>query len=71
MLRANPKYILKNHILQEVIKKAQENDFTMVNDLIKVAHTLFDEHKELKICIKNDVKFNDWIRELAYEELAD
>ena len=22
-------------------------------------------------CIKNDVKFNDWIRQLAYERLAD
>jgi len=22
-------------------------------------------------CIKNDVKFNDWIRKLAYKELTD
>jgi hypothetical protein len=22
-------------------------------------------------CIKNDVKFNDWIRQLAYDALAD
>ncbi|RLA73714.1 MAG: SELO family protein, partial [Epsilonproteobacteria bacterium] len=48
MLRANPKYILKNHILQEAIEKAQDNDFTMVNDLLKVAHAPFDEHKELE-----------------------
>ena len=31
--------------------------------------------KELKAfaayCIKNDIKFNDWIRKLAYENLAD
>jgi len=30
---------------------------------------------ELKIfaqyCLKNEIKFNDWIRELAYEKLAD
>ena len=30
--------------------------------------------KELQLfaayCIKNDVKFNDWIRKLAYENLA-
>lgn len=29
--------------------------------------------KELQVfaafCIKNDIKFNDWIRELAYEKL--
>ena len=31
--------------------------------------------KELKAfaayCIKNDIKFNDWIRKLAYENLSD
>lgn len=31
--------------------------------------------EELKIfaayCIKNDVKFNDWIRELAHEKLSE
>jgi len=31
--------------------------------------------KELKIfaayCIKNDVKFNDWVRELAFKNLLD
>ncbi len=30
--------------------------------------------KELQVfaeyCIKNDIKFNDWIRELAYKELV-
>ena len=24
-----------------------------------------------KYCIENDIKFNDWIRELAYEKLLD
>lgn len=31
--------------------------------------------QELKVfaayCIKNDIKFNDWIRKLAYEKLAE
>ena len=44
MLAVNPKYVLKNHILQEAIEKAQEHDFGMVNDLLKVAHAPFDEH---------------------------
>ncbi len=48
MLSVNPKYILKNHILQEAIEKAQNHDFSMVNDLLKVAHSPFDEHKELE-----------------------
>ena len=48
MLSVNPKYVLKNHILQEAIKKAQMHDFTMVNDLLKVAHSPFEEHEELE-----------------------
>ena len=48
MLRVNPKYILKNHILQEAIDEAVTGDFTMVNDLLKVAHSPFEEHEELE-----------------------
>jgi len=47
MLAVNPKYIFKNHILQEAIEKAQADDFTMVNDLLTVAYTPFDEHEDL------------------------
>lgn len=48
MLRVNPKYILKNHILQEAIEKADEDNFEMVNELLKVALSPFDEHPELE-----------------------
>ncbi|HIC44094.1 MAG TPA: SELO family protein, partial [Sulfurimonas sp.] len=48
MLCINPKYILKNHILQEAIEKAEKHDFSMVNDLLKVALAPFDEHLELE-----------------------
>ncbi|MDA3907590.1 MAG: YdiU family protein [Sulfurimonas sp.] len=48
MLSVNPKYILKNHILQEAIEKAQEHDFSMIEELLVVALAPFDEHKELE-----------------------
>ena len=48
MLAVNPKYVLKNHILQEAIEKVQKNDFSMVNDLLKVAYAPFEEHSELE-----------------------
>ena len=52
MLAVNPKYILKNHILQEAIDKAKTNDFNMVNDLLTVALSPCEEHKELEyLCI--------------------
>ena len=32
----------------EAIEKAQENDFTMIDDLLTVAHNPFEEHEELE-----------------------
>jgi len=52
MLHVNPKYILKNHILQEAIDKAQQHDFTMVQDLLKVALAPFDAHEALEYLAK-------------------
>ena len=37
MLTVNPKYILKNHILQEAIEKAEAHDFSMLDELLTVA----------------------------------
>lgn len=48
MLTVNPKYILKNHILQEAIDAAKQGDFAMVHDLLTVALAPFEEHKELE-----------------------
>ena len=45
MLHVNPKYVLKNHLLQEAIEYAQKGDFTMVEDLMKLIKDPFSEHK--------------------------
>jgi uncharacterized protein YdiU (UPF0061 family) len=52
MLAVNPKYILKNHILQEAIDKAKIHDFTMVNDLLRVALSPCEEHEDLDYLTK-------------------
>jgi len=52
MLAVNPKYILKNHILQEAIEKAQADDFSMIDDLLTVAYKPFDEHPDLEYLCK-------------------
>jgi uncharacterized protein YdiU (UPF0061 family) len=44
MLRTNPKYVLKNYILQEAIDAAEKNDFSLVNDLLTLAQNPYDEH---------------------------
>jgi len=41
-------YILKNHILQEAIEKAEEHDFSMIDELLTIALAPFYEHPELE-----------------------
>ena len=48
MLSINPKYVLKNYILQEAIDKAEKGDNTLVNDLLRLAQNPFDEHPEFE-----------------------
>jgi len=48
MLDANPKYVLKNYMLQEAIDAAEKDDFSVVNDLFKIAQNPFDEHPEFE-----------------------
>lgn len=48
MLRTNPKYVLKNYILQEAIDKAEKGNFTLVNDLLILAQNPYDEHNNFE-----------------------
>ncbi|UFS63661.1 YdiU family protein [Sulfurimonas sp. HSL-3221] len=43
MLRTNPKYVLKNYMLQEAIKKAEKFDNSGVEELLEIARNPFDE----------------------------
>ena len=52
MLGINPKYILKNHILQEAIEKAEVNNFSMIEDLLRVALNPYSEHEECNYLCK-------------------
>ncbi len=48
MKQTNPKYVLKNYMLQEAIDKAKEGDFSGVEDLMVLAKEPFDEHPEFE-----------------------
>lgn len=48
MLRCNPKYVLKNYLLQEAIELAQKDDFSLVTNLLKFAQNPYDEHPEFE-----------------------
>ncbi len=48
MLNVNPKYVLKNYMLQEAIDAAQKGDFSVVDELFKIAKEPFEEHPEFE-----------------------
>lgn len=46
MLRSNPKYVLKNYMLQEAITLAEKGDFSMVERLLYIAAHPYEELPE-------------------------
>ncbi len=46
MNRANPKYVLRNHLAEQAIRSARDGDFTEVQQLLKVLQRPYDEQPE-------------------------
>ncbi|MEA3314940.1 MAG: YdiU family protein [Campylobacterota bacterium] len=44
MKKVNPKYILRNYMLQDAIDEALKGDFTLVNDFLKIAQNPFGDY---------------------------
>jgi len=48
MLGANPKFVLRNHLMQKAISDANNDDFTMVQNLLLVTGSPFQEHPDFE-----------------------
>ncbi len=48
MLATNPKYVLKNYMLQYAIDKANRGNYSGVEELLTLARAPFDEHPEME-----------------------
>jgi uncharacterized protein YdiU (UPF0061 family) len=48
MNAVNPKYILRNHLAQAAIEKAQRKDYSEVEKLLKVLERPFDEQAQFE-----------------------
>ncbi len=48
MLRTNPKYVLKNYMLQEAIDAAEEGSYRLIDDLFTIAKEPFAEHPQFE-----------------------
>ena len=48
MHRANPKFVLRNHLAQTAIERAQQGDFSETQRLLKILERPYDEQPEHK-----------------------
>jgi uncharacterized protein YdiU (UPF0061 family) len=48
MLKTNPKYVLRNHLGEQVIQQAKIGDFSGVEHLMQVLSSPFEEHPEFE-----------------------
>lgn len=46
MNAVNPKYILRNYLVQNAIEKAEQGDFSEVTKLLEIMQKPFDEQPE-------------------------
>ena len=46
MLKTNPKFVLRNHLGEQAIKRAKLKDFSEVNTLLALLESPFEEHSD-------------------------
>jgi uncharacterized protein YdiU (UPF0061 family) len=56
MQHINPKYVLKNYMLQEAIEGAESGDFSLLNSLLEIAQNPYAQHEEFERYAKSTPK---------------
>jgi uncharacterized protein YdiU (UPF0061 family) len=62
MNRVNPKYVLRNYLVQQAIDKAEKNDFSEIEKLLSIFQKPYDEQPEYEVYA---AKRPEWARHKA------
>ncbi len=57
MQKKNPKYILRNYMLQDAIDAAEQGDYKLVNDFLEIAHNPYGEFSKYEKYTKPNKDF--------------
>ncbi len=62
MNRVNPKYVLRNYLVQEAIERAEEGDYSEVHQLLELVRKPYDQQPQFE---KYFAKRPEWARRKA------
>ena len=50
MNKVNPKFVLRNYLMEEAIRDAEQDNFTKVKELLRMSYEPFNEESIDKVC---------------------
>jgi uncharacterized protein YdiU (UPF0061 family) len=69
MNRVNPKYVIRNYLVQLAIDKAEQGDSSMVNELLELSRRPYDEQPTMEHYAKKRPDWARWLLDVVMQFL--